>query len=457
MEKKMKAKFFHLILVLAIAVSMAGCSSGAAQTQSPANQPAANQPAASSELTLVSTFAFTDQWGRYYVVGEIQNNTSTAITSIGLTLELKDASGNSLLKDESGNSLASIPFSPLLYTLAPGQSAPFSYSYDASAGAPATYNVTIAGQAPSQATLADIKVEKDELIDNGNGSFHLSGELVNTGSHWAKINALAGSGLDSNNQVMTTDWSSTYTTLLAPTGDAAGRDRTPFSIEFPVPGTAVVTKWAVYTDAGITDAPTDYSLAVDIANTYFDSYNSYHLIGTLTNHSSVKLHTMIVGGLYAGDGTTLDASWSFIPVIIEPDASIPFDMASFSSVNWNAKQASRVSSFTVRFDPWATYTPSWEVVALGSTGDQVSKDGATWTFSGSILNNSGRSLSGETIIIAVRDAQGKLIGTTYSYVSPDGDAIAGGQTTFYEVSLYLDPTADTTGYTFQTIVQGDVK
>ncbi|KAF0107935.1 MAG: hypothetical protein FD146_1233 [Anaerolineaceae bacterium] len=447
----MKTKVFHLVLVFVLAASMAGCSLGGDQTLTPL------PPVSSNELDIVSAFAFTDQWGWYNVAGEIQNNTGAALTSIELTIEIRDASGNSLLKDDNGGAVESLKFSPLLYTLAPGQYAPFSYSFDTSVGIPASYNVTVTGHTTGQADRADIIVENAEMVDDGGGMFYLSGVLVNQGSGWAHINSLAGAGLDSNSQVLTADWTATYTTELAPAGDASGRDRTPFSVGFPVPVGAEVTGWAVYTDADVVDAPTDYALAVNITNRYFDGWNSYHVVGTVTNNSPERLHTLLVGGLYAGDGTTLDATWSFIPVFIEPGATIPFDMSSFGSVNWSTKQASRVDRATVQVDPWSTYPSSWEVVALAASNEQVVKNGADWTFIGSVTNNSGQALSGETVIVAVHDAQGNLVASSYSYVTPDGDAIANGQTSAYEVSVYLDPAADTAGYTTQTIVQGDVK
>jgi hypothetical protein len=447
----MKTKLFHLVLVFIIAANMAGCSLGGAQTSTPLPLVSSN------EVDIVSTFAFTDQWGWYNVAGEIRNNTDTVLTSIELTIEIRDASGISLLKDDNGGAVESLAFSPLLYTLVPGQYAPFSYSFDTSAGTPASYAVAVTGHTTGQADRADVIVENAEMVDDGSGTFTLSGVLVNQSSGWAHINSLAGAGLDANSQVLTADWTATYATELAPAGDASGRDRTPFSVEFPVPVDAAATGWAVYTDADIVDAPTDYALAVNITNRYFDGWDSYHVVGTLTNNSPERLHTLIVGGLYAGDGTALDAAWSFIPVFVEPGATIPFDMSSFGSVNWSTKQASRVDSATVQVDPWSTYSSSWEVVALTASNEQVVKDGADWTFVGSVTNNSGQALSGATVIVAVYDAQGNLVATSYSYISPDGDAIANGQTSAYEVGIYLDPAADTTGYTTQTIVQGDVK
>lgn len=96
-------------------------------------------------MTIASNFAFTDEWGEYHVVGELQNGTDRVLTSIELTIEIKDASGNSLLKDDNGNVVPTLTFQPLLYTLAPGEASPFEYYVSSDAGQPSIYNVTITG------------------------------------------------------------------------------------------------------------------------------------------------------------------------------------------------------------------------------------------------------------------------------------------------------------------------
>lgn len=446
----MKAKILQITLGILLAIGLASCSPGdeAAPTV---------EGLIEGELIVVSSSAFTDTWGWYHVVGEVVNNSNQALTSMELTIEVRDESGNSLLKDDNGNPAESDSLSPMLYTLAAGQYTPFDYSFDPAGSIPATYQIQVSSYLPGEANRAEIVVENTEMINDSSGTFYLSGELVNQSNQWAEIHSLAGAGLDANNQVMTADWSGTYTMMLAPAGDGNRRDRTPFSIQFPVPGMIEVTQWSVYVDADLDDAPSEYALQRDVTNNYIDEWGSFHIVGNLTNGSNDALHTLLVGGVYAEDGTTLDATWSFLPVIIEPGATIPFDISSFSSVNWNEKQASRISRYTIQFDPWATYPSTWETVTLNTSNDQIRMDGATWKFSGEVVNFSGWELSGETVIVALYDAQGILVASTYTYISPEGESIANGQTNSYEVSLYIDPTADTTGYTYRTFAQGDVK
>jgi hypothetical protein len=460
----MKSRLLYTMIAVIAAIGLFGCGLGAGATAqpttAPATVPAISAPvittSGSSEVTIVSTNSFTDNWGWYYVVGELVNNSNLPVTSIQLSIELKDASGNSLLKDDGGNTVDSLTFSPLLYTLAAGQYSPFEYSFDTSNGTPASFNVTISSQAVGEANRVEMGVENAEMIDDGNGSYYLSGELVNKSAEWVHITSMAGAGLDASHQVLTADWTATYASDLAPTGDANGRDRTPFTVDFPVPGNGQVTQWAAYYDANRTDAPQDYGLKVNLTNNYFDSYGSFHIVGTLTNTSSETLNSLVVGGIFAEDGTTLDATYSYLPIAIAPGASVPFDVSTFSSVNWNAKQASRLSRFTVQADPGGTYPLSGEVVTVTTSNDQVQKDGGIWSFNGNVVNDSGKTLNSETAVVSVYDSGGNLVATGSAYISAT-DVIASGQTDIYNLTIYLDPNIDASGFTYTTTVQGDVQ
>ncbi len=418
--------------------------------------PVVNSPVSpSGDLVIASTNAFVDSHGAYNVVGEVANNSSTVLNAIKLTIEIIDVSGNSLLQDDNGNNTPNMVISPMLYTLAPGESSPFEYSYDTTNGTPASFNVAITGQQTGNANRATLKPENVQLADDGSGQYYLTGELVNTGSQWAHINGLAGAVLDDSNNVLSAEGTTTFTTELAPTGDASGRDRTPFEINFPNPGGA--TQWQVYSDADVNDSVTDYPMDIKVTNLYFDYYGSAHLVGWITNHSDQPLDSLVVAGLYAADKTVLDSSYSWVPVPVKPGAGAPFSISSFGSVNFNSNQASLVNTSSAQADPWFTTPPTNELVDLSATGETVQKNGTTWTFDGSVTNSSGKSLSGATVVVMVMDAQNKLVAMEYTSISPTGDAIAAGETNTYSVSISLDPAADATGFTTTTVVIGDVK
>ena len=447
----MKIKLVSMILIALIAFGTAGCGAKANVENLPA--PAT----AGGELIILSSTAFTDDWGWYHVVGEIQNNTGIPYTSIEIAVEVRDADGNTLLKDSSGSPKERVNFTPLLETIAPKTTAPFEYSFDPEGAVPATYTITIWTFMTGMTDYPAIAYENIGWVNDSSGSFYLSGDLVNPGSEWVQVNGLAGAGLDPNSQVVTAGWSATHASVLAPAGDANGLDRTPFIIQFAVPRTAEVTQWALFWDVTTSEAPVDYGLQVEITNNYFDEVDNFHIIGRVTNGSTEKVRAQLIGGVYGADGVALDATWSVVPLIIDPGATVPFDLSSFNNVNWNLKLSSQIQGFTVRVDPSFTYVPTWEVVPLNSNNDVVTIEGGSWTINGNVLNTSGKELSGETVVVSIYDPQGKLVTTTSTRISPEGEAITDGQNSNYEVVLYFAPNVDVSGYTYRTIVQGEVK
>jgi hypothetical protein len=454
----MKQRILSYTLEGILILSLIACGGSPISTASvPTSQvQAANTQAASTNtLAITSTNAFTDSYGTYHVVGEVVNNTNAAISSIELAIEIKDATGNSLIKDDAGNVTSSAQVSPMLYTLGPGEASPFEYSYETSKGTPASYNVTISSQKPGSVNRASLNVENVQLVNDGKGWYYLTGEMLNTGNKWAHINSLAGAVMDDASHVLSADWTATYATELAPAGDAAGRDRTPFEINFPNPGGA--TKWHVYLDADTTDSVIDYPLGVTISNTYFDQYGSFHVVGWLANNSSSLLDSLVVAGVYGADKTVLDSSYSFVPIPIKQGANGAFSVSSFSSINYNTNQASLVSTTSIQADPWFTSPPTSEVVDLAASGETITKNGSTWTFDGNVINTSDKSLSGATVEVTILDAQNKLIAMEYTSISPSGDAIAPGDSNTYSVTIYLDTKANTGGFTTTTVVIGDVK
>ena len=451
----MKRKVVMYGIVLALALMLPACAKST-NTTADAQTGVVNTPVnASNVLVISSTNAFVDTYGTYRVVGMVTNNSSNAITSIELTVGIQDASDNSLLKDDSGNITPGTTISTVLYTLAPGEASPFEYSYDTTNGIPSAYTVSITGQQTGTANRATLHSENVQFVDDGSGWFYLTGELVNTGSQWAHINALAGAVSDDSGNVLSADWTATYATELAPVGDASGRDRTPFEINFPNPRDS--TKWSLYWDADVTDSVTDYPVQLELTNGYFDQYGSFHVVGWVTNQSGQSLTSLVVAGLYATDKKVVDASYGFVPVPMKPGVQAPFNISSFGSVDYNPGQASLVSTYSAQADTWFTYPPSYASVDLAAEGEGVLKDGGTWTINGIVTNTSGRDLSGITVVVTVLNAENRLVAMEYTSISPSGDAIAAGEMNPYSVAVLLDPNGDSSGFTTSTVVVGDVK
>jgi hypothetical protein len=448
----MLQKSVHFIQACILMLFMVACAKGPAITTV---EPGTSGNPAEGGLVISDTNAFVDAYGTYRVVGMLVNTSNTILTSINLTIEIRDAAGNSLLND-TGTSAQSKIFQPMLFTLGPGEGSPFEYSYDTSGGMPASYIVTVTGEQPGSATRADLTAENVQLVDNGSGWYYLTGELVNKGTQWAHANNLAGGVLDSSNKILSADWSTIFVSELAPAGDPTGADRTPFIINFPNPGLSVTPPWSLYWDADVSDSAGKYPMSVTITNEYIDQYGGHHVIGWVQNQSDQALNSFVVAGLYNQEGNVLDASFSPLPSAVMANGSMPFSVSTFANVDSNPEQAAQVRTYTAQIDPWNTTPPMDNYIDLVSTRETVERDGATWILDGTVTNNSGKELNRITVIASILDAQNNLVAMEYTTIFPSGTVIAKGESNSYSVPIFLDPTMDSSEYTTSITAVGEI-
>ncbi len=409
-------------------------------------------------LQVVSVSGYKDEFDTFHVVGEVLNGENKALSEVELTIEIKDASGNSLLRNDSEELVDSLTFSPMLGTLLSGQSSPFEYTLDSSEGMPDKYDVTVTGQHTAEGKPGQVEIRSARLANDSYGTYYITGELVNTSDKPVEIHTLAGALLDQDKKIIATDWSSSHAAYLEPAGSKGGLDRSPFSISIDKEEENL-KEWQTYIDAEQVDPEDIYDVEVNIVKDYFDDYGHYHLVGTVKNNSGDMLHVALVGGLYDKDGVVLDADSEGLLLDLPGGETLPYDLSGFYSLNENKDIADLLDHYTVQIDPYGTYQSLFEVVTLKSTGDTVEKDGATWTIKGEITNDSGKALTSETVVAAVYDAQGKEVGLDWDFVFPPENAeeIAANANLPYEISIDLDPKEDASGYTFKIFAQGDVK
>lgn len=458
----MKHRLFLTLAAGMIMLSILACSFGG--TNPPATQPPVNPPVTqppvvppSDALEILSMTSFTDDFGYFYIYGEVLNTSDTAVDFIELLVEVKDANGNSLLVDENGSPTDTQVIYPMISVLAAGDSSPFSFYLDTSTyGAPATYDVLVGSYEVTDVQRADLSFENVQMIDGGDGYLYLSGDLVNQTSNWVYIASVAGGALDDSNSVLSADWSFDYASMLAPAGDANSQDRTPFAVSFQYPP-GDVTQWSIWWDAQVYDGDPQYPLTLEVTYTYFDDYGSVHLVGIVSNEGTETVNTSVVAGLYAEDGTCLDASYTYMPYAVKPGESVPFDVTYFSSVNYNDEQAALVDTYTIQVDYWATYPSYYTQTLLESSNASLSKSGANWTVTGNFTNTSDKNVLDAIVVAMVFDASDNLVGLGYTYRYPTGENYAPGAGDTFDIYLYLDPSADLTNYEIQIVVVGETE
>jgi hypothetical protein len=429
-------------------------------TEEPEDEPTEPSGIVAGEIGVNSLYGYLDEYNYYHVVGTIFNNTEEPVTNIELTLELIDAGGESVLTDFDDNPVDSVTFSPFLYTLAQGETSPFDYyvnveDEDTEEWSP---TVTVTGSDEGDVDRAEMEIVNDQFSEDEFGTLYLSGELVNLSDEPVLVNSLAGALADADDLILAADASYSLARYLAPAGDENGNDRTPFVISLDGPADTAETSY-FYWDVDITE-PIDTALdvTIDLANAFIDDFDDLHVIAEVGNEGDLVLAIQLVAGLYAEDGTVLDAATVSAPIYIGPGESIPLSFDYFSSVNSNAEELDRVDSYTVQIDSYWTYETTVEVVALETANETSETFGeGQVTFTGDVLNTSTENLSSATLILALYDTEDNLVTSSWTSVYPEGDSFAPEASLPFELTIYLPPGEDTSGYTFFTFVQGYVK
>lgn len=144
---------------------------------------------------------------------------------------------------------------------------------------------------------------------------------------------------------------------------------------------------------------------------------------------------------------------------LEPGQTLPYEITGFSAIYDNPALAERVLRSEVAIDPRWTYQSGDAVVALETSNDTSTQDGAYWTFKGAIVNTADQPLARAYVIVAVYDAANNLVSMDYESLFPaDGqEEIASGASIMYENNQDQRDGYDLNTLMIKTFVQGYVK
>ena len=406
------------------------------------------------EIQITNAYLDQDYTPKYHIAGTLTNNSSAIYGGLRLTVQATDASGKSVMVDYNGNSMESDDFMLFDSFIWAGESQPFDIDFYTSE-VPTDYAVVVTDLYETSLSYQKANVLAQNLLiqDLGDGYLYLSGELVNQESTWVRVNTLVGTLLDENGTLLAAASMYAYRTSLAPNGDALGRDITPFFVQILTPG-AEVTSGGVYFYPYIEDAPSVW-LDTEVTNTYYDYLGYYHVVGWLSNNSTEPwISDSVLSGFYNQDGMVVNVGWDYeFNDYLEPGDRVPFDAYVIHGVGPSLDSAS-ISRMTVLCDGFRSgYLDALVYVTLSNSDEVISKDGSSWTVTGTVTNTSGLNLRAGDITTMIFDAQGNLVAVDRDGIRHEGDRFYPNDTVNYEIRIDLDPTADTSGYTTQTTVQ----
>lgn len=417
----------------------------AVPTEVPTEAPAESPTEAVTEPTgpiiaIDQVHGFYDLYDTLNVVGLVTNNTDRAIDNVEIEVEIFDAAGASLYVDTIYLDL---------YSLAPGETSPFSmYVFDDIPNAD-SFVATIVGNSITDLERATVDIANSIMTFDDDGSVHITGELVNNTDQPVLINSLAGAVFNAAGEIMISESYNVMIRYLDP-GDSG-----PFRITITGPdsGTADLATYQLYLDAEVTTAVDSFNLTVSDAINYTDDFDDLHLVGQITNDGDKILNVYLVAGLYNAEGTVIDASSLTIPLsALKPGEFSPYDFDFWGPTNNTAGLLDTATEYSVQVDAWWTWETTTELVDLTTANDDNTFDEFGGTFTGQIVNNSGGVIDSATVIVyLVSKETGLIVATGETWVYEE---MADGATVDYTLYLYPEAGLDVNSIEYFIIVKG---
>ena len=432
-----------------------------AATAAASSTAAATKAALSGKLDVHGIASYLDGLKYYHLDGLITNGTDQPVSNLQLSLTLTDKSGKTVLKDDSGKPTSTVTFQPILGEIGSGETTPFDYLLNTDGADISGWKAVVkldSSDPVSDFQRVQVNVTHNLLTVGSDGDIDITGEIVNTSDKPTQINNFAAALLDGSGNVAGAASFQNVARLLGPAGDASGSDRSPFVIHIYGPISAQYTP-SFYID-GVpgkqSDIDASAAVHLKLETSYIDSFNNVHVVATVSNSGTDTMTVRVMAGLYAGDGTVLDGSSADGPIDLGPGVAAPVHLYYFSNLNGNTELIGKIISTSVQIDPFWTYPVTNAVVTLHATKVTSTTDGSSLTIKGDVINTSTLTLIDATVVVILRDADGKLVAADKAFTENSGD-IAPKSTQTWSVTVDLPPDVDASTLKLETIVQGAVK
>ena len=393
------------------------------------------------QVNVRETTGFSDEYNYWYVYGLVSNDSEQAVSGIEIEIKLLDANGNVLYTDTTNTANL---------TLDAGESSPFTfYTYESVSGVESV-SAAVINSLPTSIGRAGLDFSGVQVwYDEAFNDVYVSGNVTNNNAEAVNIHGLAGTLRDANGALATANVAYPFLHHLE-AGISA-----PFNIMFDAPYDqgAALTDYAFYLDAEFASATTYYNLVTSQEHYgYLDAYEDFHLVGILTNNSDAYLNVRLLAGIYDEAGNCIDASSLFLPMAVAPGESMPYDFDLWGALDSSREAYESATQFEIFIDWYSTYEAYLIPSVISTTDDNNTYDGYTATFTGNVLNNSGRDLDSATIIVSLYDrTTGELIATDYSHTT---GPISNNSAVPYTANLYPQADFDPTNVEFTITTYG---
>src|SRR6185295_423710 len=127
--------------------------------------------------------------------------------------------------------------------------------------------------------------------------------------------------------------------------------------------------------------------------------NSEHVAVLVGNNGDKVMSVSLIAGVYAADGTVLDAAFTSVPIYVGPGEVVPVNFDNFYALMGDEELLGQVDHFTVQVDPYWTYESGSDVETLETANEQQESSDGYVTFTGDVNNISDSDLSSATLLL----------------------------------------------------------
>ncbi len=332
--------------------------------------------------------------GSWNIVGLVNNASADAYSRLELAIAVYDANGTLLLTDLAA---------PQVYSIAAGESAPFSYNVFDVENTPPRAEVVVTNGFPEKVARAGMAIVAQTLSIDEDGNIHCAGALINNNAFDVTIDQVAAVAIDGAGVQLNS------ATAWAVNSFVSAGDVTPYRATM-IGSAAVPQGCQVFVDAR--ESLTEPISGIEIVDQQFlvDAFGNTHLLGELRNISEMPLQVQLVAGLYDGASNVVDADSLNLPITIMPGETAPFDVRSFSATSYNDTLRSTVGSAKIFLDQAWTTIGSEQVFLSGTVTNQKDDNGLI-TVIAEVINTSDQVAEFTQVTATIRDAEGKIVGT----------------------------------------------
>ncbi len=377
-------------------------------------------PPASGELQVDEVLIYRDDFGSLRVIGLVGNYTDRDYDNVEVEIEIFDANENSLFTDVTSTSL---------YRLASGKSSPFSLWVFEDLPEADHATATIVGQSASDFEQAEVELRGVIMTVDDDGDIHLTGALYNAGDQPVYLGGLAAATFEPDGKMYSADSHSVLIRYLDPGEDGPFR----VTMQGHESGTADITEYELFIDASISEPEDYFDLTFsEFQNNYVDAYDSFHLVGEVTNNHPNSLSISLIAAIYDANDNVIDAASVDVPIYgVASGETVSYDFDFWGPLNYKSGMIDQADHYTVQWDPYWTWESYTEYVDISTANDSNEFDDYSGKFIGEVVNDTGQPLGGAVIVISMYEIEtGNIFAVGYTSVFDD---IADGSSAPYEI------------------------